>query len=328
MISDIEKIASFAQYWKRVRCKNVGWFYNPELKIPEEHVKLFSLSNRSSSAKEIILKELKRFCVIDGLELTRVPYSGSLNFMELKTDDFMEVLTDLPELSLIKLIQIDRFDHKLIINKLKRLENLDTMIVRLLHVSKERDYSELTSLRNLVACACARIEDPTCMPPNIENLIVNRFQNLDQDTDFIHSLKNLPNLKKVHMINAKIASKYGGLHSENPVIRGSKYEENWDFLKNEFPTTYFSFDVNIKFFYENEDDIRILDSNRLSNEELSDLLLFKLKNEGEIWSKRKDLECEDIAYEVLSYNDNLATFLPNSLEWRDSDLYPEDRSAL
>ena len=318
--SDFDKIASFPQYWTRVRCKNVGWFYNPEIKIPEEHVNLFSLSNnelKSGNAKKIILKELQQFCTIDGLELSK-PYNNEPS--KPYSNDFMEVLKDLPELSLIKLFPILRFDHKLIINKLKRLENLKTMIIPILHVSKERDYSELVSLRNLIACAGARIEEPTCMPPNIENLIVNRFQNLDQDTDFIHSLKNLPNLKKVHMINAKIASKYGGLHSENPVISGSKYEENWDCLKDEFPTTYFSFDVNMNFFYENEDDIRILDPDRLSNEELSDLLLFKLKNEGEIWSKRKDLECEDIAHEVLDYNDNLATFLPNSLERREPDL--------
>ena len=50
----------------------------------------------------------------------------------------------------------------------------------------------------------------------------------------------------------------------------------------------------------------------ISDENLSDLLLFKLKNEGEFWSERKDLECEDIAYEALGYNDDLATFLPNS----------------
>lgn len=319
MNPDFEKISGFTEEWERVRCKNVGWFYNPDIKIPKEHVNLFSLSNtRPSSAKDVILKKLKQFCIIDGLELSQYPYNN----------DFIEVLAKLPNLSIIKLDHIYRSYHKSFINQFKRLENLDTMMIDLLHVSQERDYSELASLRNLVAYRGARIEDPAYMPPNIENLIVNRFHNLDQDRDFIQSLKKLPNLKRVHIFNAKIANEYGGLHSESPFISGSPYEENWDFLKHEFPNTHFSFDVNMNFFYENENDSRILDPNRLSNEELSDLLLFKLKNEGEIWSKRKDLDCLDIAYEILDYNDNLATFLPNPLEWRKSDLYPEDRTAL
>jgi len=322
MNTDLDKISSFTKEWNRVRCKDVGWFYNPEIKIPEEHVDLFSLTKedlKSGNAKKIIIKELERFCTIDGLELS-TPYNN----------EFMEVLTDLPELSLIKLSVISRFDHKLMINKLKKLENLDTMIIRILHVSKDLDYSELTSIRNLVACANAWIEEPTCMPPNIEKLIVKHLQGLSEDTDFMHFLKNLPKLKKVHIFNSENkASKYGGLHTDNPLINGSEYEKNWDFLKEEFPTTYFSFDLNMKFFItEDEENIRILDPDRLSNEDLSDLLFFKLKNEGELWSKRKDLDCEDIAYEALGYNDNLATFLPNSLEWRDSNLYPEDHSAL
>ena len=241
MNADFDKISSFTK-WNRVRCKNVGWFYNPDAEIPKEHVDLFSLSKpdlKSGNAKKVIIKELERFCTVDGLELSRP--DRNLN------ENFMEALTNLPELSLIKYVKPRPTQP--FINYLEKLNNLDTLIINgVISASKKEDYSRLNSIKRIFASKGGKIEDPSRMPPNIHTLIIYRGNNLEPDTELIHSLKKLPNLKKVHLINAKIASTYGGLNSESPFINGTPYEENWSRLKSEFPTTYFSFDVNMKYF--------------------------------------------------------------------------------
>ena len=245
-----------------VKCKGVGWFHNPRNKIPEDHVKLFELSEkdlRSNESARVVEEELKRFCVVEGLELSPVT-----------SDAFIDSLVKLPHLTLIK--QHLPSTPQPAIDQLARLPHLDTLITNIVNTSTKEDYSKLRSLKTLVVNGLTVIKDAKRLPQGIETLILNRGMNRDPDEKLLQTIKGLQNLKRVHLINSSIEDQF----------------------VNEF-----RFEVNHDYFRENS-------------------------GEKKVWTPFPERVFTDLCNTSL----DLATSLPDRLEWRDERLYPEDDMAL
>jgi len=309
MSPDIEKVLAFPEEWRSVKCKGVGWFYNPRESIPPRHEMLFSLSDDDSTEDrvKIIENKLSEFCTVEGMEL---------KYKKETPNSFMNALSTLPHLTILKK-KVQPKIHQNFVKQLERLPRLETYVTTESEISAREDYSRLNSLKHLIIYDLKVMEDSRYLPKQLDTLVFNTFMKWPFDIDI---LKDHHALKQVHVLNSETAAKYGGLRSNDPFIKDSAHEKHWDRLAREFPGVHFNFDVDHDFF----------NSAVLShmNRDEKQLLATKFASDDR-YVKKKSLKAESIASKATRISFQVAKFVPpGPLQWREERLYPEDKMAL
>jgi hypothetical protein len=315
MAPDVEKVLAFPEEWRSLKCKGVGWFYNPRESIPSRHVHLFSLKDEDSKKDRVNVVEnkLSEFCTVEGVELA---YKKDLDPDYKEVDpSFAKALSELNHLKILKNKEQPE-NRREFIKQLEKLPRLETYVTTESEISAREDYSGLNSLKHLIVYGLKTIEGSHYLPKNLETLVFSTYVNWPFDET---TLKGHPTLTQVHALNSETGIKYGGLRSNSPFIKDSTHEKHWKQLEKEVPGVDFNFDVDHSFFNEKLD---------LMNRRKKQLLATKFATD-ERYVDKKRLKAEIVASKAAKISFQVAKFLPpGPIQWREEQMYPEDDMAL